>query len=780
VTGSFIVRKLIRFRLTTVLALAGTALMFAAAFTVPNVLQASVGVAAEQAVSADTGGRDYAIQVLDRQRALSVVAQRTDLLPLIDGTGRIATANAESPANLRTVGNAGANLGLLAEGQYPTTPGEVTISSAVADALSLNVGDDASVVDSTGERQPIRVAGITSSPANATDVTVVRLIDRLDPSEATLFLTETNVFDDQELGPLLNERLLKGRTVEVLAEDQASATRTALLALLSYAGTAVSVTAICLLLALLALLVPKARRDVQALQASGMAPVRSWRIVGSAAVVAVVVGTVLGIGLTVAAIALGRAYISGLLGQDWQTVQASWGALFGYAVGVPFAIFLVVFAFPSVASGERRRHLPRIGLSTRVAVGLLIFCTLVLSLTLLRVAPVQAGAWSGALAAFAIPVLLARLSGIGTARSEGKVVRVVTDALMPVMMVTALLTWITTSYTAGAAHNAISMRDSSAVAQPSGSMLVFEVPSVSGQALRDQYRQLGGKRVATYALPDETRSQLRAASVSIVDCMKRAGLTNPDMVDSSCVPDDSSSPVNIVALSPAGSETAADPSLVEQGRLGLLTFTPQSEGQAVRIDETPAVENSLLGGNMPGAVIAADSPLAKTFDLRPSDGELIAFLDFAELPAQAQAQFRSDITRLAGAAQVAEERNQYSGVAIYFALSRAWAAAGSFLLLVLLGFGGATVISAHARLRRTLIDVGSQPRRHRLLVTRIFATMLATIVVAIGLGFGSAWLEGVHDGSGFGWLWLIPGVAALAATAVLGRAFYRVPSRTAG
>jgi hypothetical protein len=780
VTKSFILRRLIWFRLATVLALAGTAMLFAVAFALPNVLHASVGAAAQQAVSADSGGRDFAIQVLDRQRALQAVAQRKDLLPVIDSTGRISTAGAEAPANVRIVGSADANLGLLTEGRYPAKPGEVSISSAVAHSLNLQLGGEAFVSDNAGGRQPVRIAGITSSPANADDATVVLLADRVDPAEATLFLAETNVFDDPELGPLLNQRLLKGRTVEILAEDQASVTRTALLALLSYADVTVSVAAICLLLALLALLVPKARRDAQALQASDMSPVDSWRIIGYAAVVAILIGTVSGIGLTVAGAMLGKTYLSGLLGQEWQSVEASWGALASYTFGIPLAIFLVVFAFPAAASGERRLRLPRVKLSPRFATGMLIFSGAVIGLTVLRVMPVQAGSLAGALAAFVSPILLARLSGSGAASSEGKVIKVVTDAFMPVMLLAALLTWLTTSLTAGAAHNAISMRDTSAVAQPSGSMLVFEVPSASGQTLREQYRLLGGKRVNTYVLPDETRSQLRAASIDIVDCMKRAGLTNPDNVDGSCVPDDSSSPVNIIGLSPAGSATSADPSLVEQGRLGLLTFTPTSEGQATRTGETSATADPLLGGNMPGAVIAVDSPLAKEYGLQPSDGELIAFLDFAELPSDAQAQFRSDITRLAGAAQVAEERNQYSGVAIYFALSRAWAVAGSFFLVVLLGFGGATVVAAQARLRRTLIDVGAQPRRHRLLVARIFMTLLATVIVAIGLGFGSAWLEGVHDGSGFGWLWLIPGSAALIASAVLGRAFYQIPSRNAG
>ena len=51
------------------------------------------------------------------------------------------------------------------------------------------------------------------------------------------------------------------------------------------------------------------------------------------------------------------------------------------------------------------------------------------------------------------------------------------------------------------------------------------------------------------------------------------------------------------------------------------------------------------------------------------------------------------------------------------------------------------------------------------------------MLVAVGMGFSTAWLEGVHNGTGFGWVWLLPGGAALLACAALSVAFFRVPSR---
>jgi len=350
--------------------------------------------------------------------------------------------------------------------------------------------------------------------------------------------------------------------------------------------------------------------------------------------------------------------------------------------------------------------------------------------------------------------------------------------MLPVVVVTALLTWLTTTQSAAASHNAISMRETSPAAQPPGSLLLTEVPSSSGDALRNEYRRLGGERVVTYRLPDEASTMVRAASAEIVGCMKRENVTRLTEVDPSCFPYDAIAPVNIIALSPdPNSAVTADPSLIEQGLVGLVTFAAGKD-QASRIEEAPASGDALLGGNMPGAVLPADGPLARALNLRAAEGEFIAFLDFAELPITSQAQFRSDVARLASAAQVAEERDQYEGAEIYLALSRAWSAAGGLLLAVLLGFGGATVVSAQARLRRSLIDMGSLPRRRGLLAARIFALPMASVIFAAGLGLCSAWLQGVHDGAGFGWIWIIPGVVSLAASIALAMAFRRVPPRT--
>ncbi|WP_433720603.1 hypothetical protein ACQP2Y_36125 [Actinoplanes sp. CA-051413] len=778
-TTRFLVGKFIRFHFAAVCGLAGTAFVLAIAFAGANILQASVTAATEQAVAADAGGRAFAVQVLDEQQALPVLSRRTDLLAVIDSAGKAASRNAESPAGLRFVSDPTAELGLLVEGRYPVRPDEATISSFLADALGLRVGDESIVTDAKSQKHPVRVSGITSSPANDDDLTVVLLSDDVDAREATVFLTHADPFTDRELGPLLDRRVLKGRTVEILAEDEGSSTRSAVLSMLSYATPALSAISISLILALLAMSAYKVRRDASALQASGMERVRSWRIVGYAGAAAVLMGTVSGSILTLAAATVWRSHLSAIFGQDWQTIAASWLPLAVYVAGVPTLVILVLHTAPAYLLSRRRRRIPRISVSARVASAVMAVWAVMLGLTLARVLPVQVGGAAGAAAVVVAPVLIAHLASRSAGTAERRVVRMVAHALLPVVIVAALLTWVTTMQSAAGSHNAISMRETSPMVQPSGSLLLTEVPSKSGDVLRASYRRLGGKSVVTYRLPDETSTMVRAASAELTGCMKRMRSTRLSEVDLTCFPPHSIAPINIIALS-SGDSTApltADPSLIQSGVVGLLTLAAGSDVTS-RIEESPASGDALLGGNMPGAVLPAEGALAHSLKLRATNGEFIAFLDFAKLPTVSQAQFRSDVARLASAGQVAEERSQYEGADIHLALARAWSASGGLLLVVLLGFGGATIVSVQARLRRTLIDIGGLPRRRRMLTAQIFAVPMVSVIFATGLGLCSAWLQGVHNGAGFGLIWLIPGGASLAAIAALGIAFHRVPSRT--
>ncbi|MGY1719407.1 hypothetical protein ACI8AG_10210 [Blastococcus sp. SYSU DS0552] len=781
-TMRHLLHRLLRHRLAMAMGLAGTSLVLAAAFALTTVLQASVSAAVEQSVEVGAGGRQFAVQVLDQERALPVLSSRTDLLPVVDDTAVVSATGASSPADVRAVADPAAGLGLLVDGRHPDRPGQATVSSSLAAALDLAIGDEAVLTRDDADQQRLLVTGTTSSPAHAGDLTVVLMQEEVDASAATVWLTDTDPFADDQLRPLIEQRALTGRTVAILAQDEGVAARQSLLSALGYAAPTTAALSGCLILSMLAVLSRRLRRDVDALQAAGMTVVDSWRLVGHAAALAVGAGAVAGTCLALAAGSLGRTPVSAWLGQDWQSLSVPWSMLAAFTVGLPALVLAVARALPVVVGRGHHRRLPEIRLSPRWATAVVLLWVVLVALTIARVLPVGVGGLWGAAAAFAAPVLIVALAVRGAGRGESRVVRHVTQALMPVVMVAALLTWTATSYAAEAMHNGISMRETSAAVQPPGSLLVYEVPSVAGAELRNVYRDLGGERVMTYLLPDESAAQVRATSAGIAECMRRDSITDPMLVDPACVPDDSASPMNIVALSPAGTQQAtltADPSLMEQGRLGLLVFTPQGQGRADQVTESPATADPLLGGNMPGAVVPADGELARSLDLRATDGELVAFLDFAALPTDAQARFRSHVSRLAGGAQVAEERHQYGDVAIQFSLSRASAIAGATLLVLLLGFGGATVVAGQAHLRRTLVDTGSLRRRRRALAARVFATPVLAVLLAAALGRFSAWLQGVHNGLGFGWVWVLPGCAAAITCAALALAFYRVPPRTA-
>jgi hypothetical protein len=86
-------------------------------------------------------------------------------------------------------------------------------------------------------------------------------------------------------------------------------------------------------------------------------------------------------------------------------------------------------------------------------------------------------------------------------------------------------------------------------------------------------------------------------------------------------------------------------------------------------------------------------------------------------------------------------------------------------------------VGSHATIRRLLRDLGLTKRRRFHLATRFSAPVLLAVVVGTGLGLLAAWMSGAHDGSGFGWAWILPGVGGLLAYGSLIVNYSRNPNR---
>jgi hypothetical protein len=259
--------------------------------------------------------------------------------------------------------------------------------------------------------------------------------------------------------------------------------------------------------------------------------------------------------------------------------------------------------------------------------------------------------------------------------------------------------------------------------------------------------------------------------------MKAAGTLDPDAIADDCYPVQTRSPINTIAMvdpprADPGIPLRADPGLVENGKVGLLDFD-RATGKVISLSVVPAIAEPGLGGSLPGAVTPRAGQFTKDHDLQESGTKLLAFLDFGKLPEATKADFRATVTRVVPASLTSEDIDTYSDRERALALGVALAGTG--LIVLLLTTAGLTFISSQRGFRLLVIDAGGQAGWRRGLSIRLFAIPAGCIVLGAGLARVAAWYTGIHDGSGFGWIWTLPAILGVVLCVALVVVYNRRP-----
>ncbi|MFG1678159.1 hypothetical protein [Micromonospora sp. NPDC049282] len=659
-------------------------------------------------------------------------------------------------------------VGVLTAGAFPARDHEATISNRLAEVLGVSVGDTIALSPAV-PRGEVRISGITNRPEDRSYRGVVLLDSGLRAADADLWLTDRRPFSDPTLEPLLQRGELAARTTSILAQDRAAGFQPALLSTGRHVSRVVVVLDAVMALLLMVVVSRATRREVAALTAVGIKESRARLLPIATAVSAIVVGAALGAALALVGLSRAATGVAGLVDQEWTGVAVPWSSL-----GAVLAVVVAGAAAGVGVAAWSRRYRPRYGPAwrsrPRAGLGLVALGLACMLLPFVDVLPVEAAVPGAVLLALAVPLAMVPVSTAGAAPASRRLVLALTTPFATAGVLTSLLVLGTAYYSAYVTHAGIASVRSSPAVQPTGSYLVYNVPVAAGEALRDEYRRLGGNRTATYQLPVEDTHTLRVSGERAVGCMRSSGGNDP-MDHLSCLPKDTSSPVNIVALSSTlgDGEARADPGLIEGDRVGLIDF--DADTSAVRSLETVvATGDETLGGNMPGLVVAPGSDIAERYGLRASDAVLVALLDFGSLDEAAQARFRATVTRLAATGQTSElVERRTPEVAVGIWTAGMGAAAVCLLWLSV----GAVISTSQVRQRAMYAAAGAGRRHRRLLALRLMAPPFAGFLLTGAIAISAAWISGVHDGSPFGWWWTLPSLAGMAAVLVVAGQYAR-------
>jgi hypothetical protein len=774
-TTAGLARRLLRHRWRSAALLCGLVAVATTPVVGLAVIERSVHRAVLDGLSDSMGGRRAVFQILDREEAAPVLAGEEGLDYVRDQPVVVGLSRAETPATMRSTSAADLRLGRLTSGRWPTKTDEVAISRVVAAALDVSVGDvvQVSFDDRSVGRTVTAVVGSSSDPDQPL---VLGLDTTVGPRDASTVLTDRTVTADPELSALLERRVISGSSVRGLVDSEAAALAGNLAGglVLPWPGAAMFVVA--LVAPVLIVLARRSRPDTHALRAAGMGATKAFDLFGSAALAMTGAGLAAGIGASVAVLRLSRGMVSHTLGQDWTVVEVPWVYVLRVSATVVGAVCVGVFWLP-------RRHVAGpaswatwLAVPRWVGLAVIVVWPVLIAAWMTRSAPVGvAGIWGGAVSAV-LPFALPQLQRRPRTPSTRRLVDGIGASLVPIGCVVAFITWVSTSYSADYTHAGISSIAGSVAPQPPGSLLLYKVPAGAADVLAITYGELGGKQLTNYVLPVDADRLVRAADVGLAECLLDGRMRSIDDHPPGCWPADSVAPLNIVAFAeqPSAAGITADPSLIDDGLIGVITFTPGSANPGTtRLVE--AVPDGLLGGNMPGAVIDQGGPMAVELGVVPGDARLMAFLDFATLDAHARARFRSAVRQVASGAQVVEDSAYYANANTNIAIGRAVAVVGSAVLAFVIAVGGGSIVEANNEIRRTLVDIGSSRRRRRLVSAHLLVRPLGVTIAAAACGRVSAWITGVHDGSDFGTIWMLPAVVATVAWLAVGVAFASTP-----
>ncbi|MFI7331522.1 hypothetical protein [Micromonospora aurantiaca (nom. illeg.)] len=777
VGGTALTVAFVRHRVTQVAVLTLLGFMLGGTVVGLAVAHSSAERAIQDSVRADIGGNRYALQTGD-PAASKTISTFPDAMPVQDQTGDVLAGDLSAPVLVRAYTTSSLKLGVVTRGTRPQNAGELLLSESTAQALSIAIGDTVRVRAGDGQR-PGRVVGLSVDPANQTTSTVVQLVAESAEFRPTIWLSDTDFYTVATLRPVLDQRTATYQSIDTVLEATAQ-NRPQFLGAMRFVPAGCGLLMGILLVAAGVVLSRRWRLDADALIAVGMPPALAWRRMLSVVCAAVLAGEVLGGCAASAILFLLRDSVSAWVGQQWVEIAIPWQeplALLGLTTLL--ALSVVPLTRLTTRWAERRPVRVSQGRWATLAGALAMGFGLAALVVVTRVSLGSHGGRVAALAplaagvvAFALPSVLAPILFWGLPTATRTLMRQLLAGVRPVAATGAVVMVLSGYWSAQNTYDANVGEALSSPLEPAGSFVVSEMPDSAIQALEAFYRSHGGRQIVRYAIPDESKAQLRVSAPKVLACMSSQRTVNPDDV-TDCFPQESAAPLNRVMLGEPGSEPRADPHLLDNGKVGLLVFA-SGDGTASSLADTRAEADPLLGGNLPGLVVAPDSAVAKRFGLTANGTSEVLLPDFSRLSPRDQFLVRAAAIRLAPSAQTASgtDPTAYDRLRSVANTASFLGATTSMLILLL---GGGALIVAHSLTRRTLVDIGARPGRRWGIVARWTAVPLTTAALAIPLAIFAASGGGQRTEASYGGLWILPGLLGAAAALILGAAFLRPP-----
>lgn len=758
-----LVLRLIMFRRKSAALLIGTA--FFATFVAGSVLQ--VYVYARSAYSEGlTSGRgtpdDSVIQAPSRLK--HDLNQKNALLPVATDNGYLSTSARGVDAVVLTASNI-SRTGLITDGgRLPEAPNEVAVSPEVAVALNLRVNSTVSISGASGSGVA-RVTGIVVNPGSRDDIAAYRQDQAMAHRHVDYWIVNpiglAQLEQDKATRPYVDSGALSVSSNSVLVSE--ALLRVPPRLQLLRAGIWISCgTAVLALMSIFINLIKPARRDVRNLTASGLDFKKAWALNVGCAAILVAIGACLGSLSAAMAVGSQRERAGDWFNQYWSDHSASSGGL--AAVGLLVIAVVPVFTasryiVSNISSSESRRsHRGRVAQLATSAAFVLVGVALLSGYFI-------GGPKGGMAILTGVTGVVLLLHGLGPAltricqsflpRATGRLVAEIGSRRRVSLTLGCAVSALAAGYVVATVTPTASAGAGTPELQPPSSLLVLQVPDTELTEIVTAYREFGGRESLVYGMPISKLGDVRA-SASQLDNATPGGLF--------FVAFDAKLAQNSVVVSP---ELAGGP-------IEIAAYGKSDVGKRKTIRGT---QDSRLGGNLPGALVAPHGPVAREFGMRPSGFSMLAFLDFDDLQAVDEASMRSLIARAAPAALVS-----HADEADPAAQDRATGLAVSLIgSLVAVGAALAGLLSSGVSLRgvrRACDDLGYiRVLRRRMSGATIAVELIPVFCVVMFLGFSTQRPFHLSFNDGLLSVWVLPLFCQLVLILITAKMFFRARSQ---
>lgn len=768
--------KLVRYRKRIAASLFGLFFFVAFASSGIAIIQATSARAAHNAVTHAAGGYLYAVTVSDSTPSLSAEMRRLGAAPLWLDSVEIETLTGRASAEATIFDRSDMPLPLypLISGRWTTGTSEVVVSEAVAAELNLVLGDSVDVLTGAARRLTSRtVVGISATPTDSSAMRISFQTDSADDSHANTWLLDNPPHTQASLHESFTSGVIAMRTTETLATDEAEQAQLTTFPGIRALWWGVSITGLGMATFLVAGLSGIANDTRSSLHAAGMRPAAANRLLMAAYLSVVLLSAAAGSVGAAVAMATMRREVAHLFGQNWVHIAAPWPTIALYAASIVVCVMAAGWLF-------RDRHYAGPALATNISPAAM-FALLIFGvgsgIAILILANVQAISYKVApIGALLSTVLMGPLFLFLVSRSGGDAYRkYLTRLAVPFVLLASLAGGLACASAAYSAYQARVLSAAAAMSspmQPHGSLVALRIPDRTASKIASDHPP-----TEIFSVPREDATLLRVTTPTVADCLRSGMMIEEAVGSTDCVTTAAATIVAPIATSDTITKPQADPELIIDGSVELLSFSVEPGGELVEptlvgsVDVEPASE---LGGALPGLVLPHDDPLVAELGIEDSGSNVLLLRDFHNLRAAERGVLRGSIVQSAPSALLNDLSSSYAldrmGVRIL-------AAASALLVSAIFLFGGRALVSGLARHRIVVDELGATVRVRRTLMAQWFVGPCVTMLSAGAAGYLAAnarWVPTQGDADAF---WLAAPLAGLASVLLLGFVFWKRPIR---